>query len=346
MKALPKKKKAVIVTTVLALTMFLTSVAFAQGTYKNLKAWFGDIKIFVNNQLVQMDVKPFIVDGTTYVPVRAISNIFNKDIKWDGANLRIDITDRPNQNDAYVTYLSQQLIERQNKINELETKVAKLEAELATTKKGSKYTFSQLEDYLNDEHGVYQKISFDIELYGDKDDIEVEIYVDLDDDYSRWNSLTTSKIEGYIEDVVDDILYNFKDADITGFIEDSHEDEVLVEFYLNSKGKLVVEIKEHRYAYDIDELEDYLNRKHDYYGGVYFDITLSGNKDMIRVYVETDDDDLDYLKKYEIEDYLEKLYSEIVYEYSYVDVYGYIKDDYTKYYFDFDSRGNVHMEEN
>lgn len=344
MKVRTKKKVAVIITTFLALSLFFTSVAFAQDAFKNLKAWFGDIKIFVNNQQVQMDTKPFIVDGTTYVPVRAMSNIFNKNVNWDGPNLRIDITDKPDQNTAYIAYLSQQLTERQNRVNELEAKVAQLEAGLATTKKGYSYTIRQLEDYLNDEYGLYEKIEFDIELYGDKDGIRVEVYVDLDDYYSKWNSLSNSKIEDYIENIVDDILNNFRDADVTGFIEDSYEDEKLLKFYLNTKGKLVVDTKYDKYIYDIDDMENYLNRNHDYHRGVYFDIALSGDKDEIRVYVSTSEDDLDYLDTNEIKDYLEKLYSEIINEYPDADVYGYIEDDYTEYYFEYNSRGKAYLE--
>ncbi len=345
MKARPKKRMAVIITTVLVLSLSLTSVAFAEGTYKNLRAWFGDIKIFSNNQQIQIDPKPFMVDNTTYVPLRALSNIFNKNINWDGTNLRIDITDKPDQNTAYMTYLSQQLAERQTKIKELEAKVAQLEAELAITNKGSKYTLRQLEDYLNDEYGTYEKISFDIELYGDKDDIEVEIYVDLDDYYSRWNSLTSTKIKSFIEDIVDDILSNYKNADVTGFIEDSYNDKELVEFYLNTKGKLVVNANaSSKQTYDIDDLEDYLNKNYDYYEGVYFDIALSGSKSQIRVYATAGRDYLDDLYTSEIKSYLKELYSEISYEYPDADIYGYIEDTYSSYYFEFDSRGNVYLE--
>jgi len=341
-----KKNITLIIIIVLTLSLFLTSMAFADGTFKNLKAWFGDIKIFVNNKQVQMDVQPFIVDGTTYVPVRALSNILNQEVAWDGTNRRIDITDKSNQYTSYISYLSQQLTEKQNKINELEAKVAELQAQLTTSKQGSKYTLSQMEKYLNDEYGVYKKITFDIELYGDKEDIEVEIYVDLDDYYSKWNSLTTSEIKSYIKDIVDDILDNFKDAKVSGFIEDSYNDKKLVEFYLNKKGSLTVNIKDSRYkyTYDIDDLEDYLNKNYDEYEGVYFTITLSGDKDNIRVYVTTDDNDLKKLYTSEIKEYLKDLYSEIIYDFPDAYVYGYIRDDYNRYYFDFDTEGNIYLD--
>ncbi|WIV12242.1 copper amine oxidase N-terminal domain-containing protein [Proteiniborus sp. MB09-C3] len=338
MKSTSRKRMAVI-TTALILSLFLTSIAFADNGFKDLKAWFGDIKIFSNNQQVQLEVKPFIIDGTTYVPLRALSNIFNKNINWDGTNLRIDITDKPDPN---IAYLSQQIMQKQTKINELETKVAQLEAELATTKKGSKYTLGELEDYLNKEYGKYEKVAFDIELYGDKDDIEVEIYVDLDDYYSKWNALSDTKIEKFIQYIIDDVKKEFKNADITGYIEDSSNDKKLVKFYLSTKGKLVTELKNSKYVTDLSDLEDYLNRNYDEYGGVYFKITLYGDEDDIEVYVTaTNRNYLDDLYTYEIEDYLEDLYSEISYEFPDAYIDGYIEDNYTKYYFKFDSRGNI-----
>ncbi len=41
---------------------------------------------------------------------------------------------------------------------------------------------------------------------------------------------------------------------------------------------------------------------------------------------------------------MEELYDEIIYELSDVYIDGYIEDDYTEYYFDFDSRGNAYLE--
>lgn len=340
MKIVSKKKVALITTTVLVLSLIFTSVVFADNLFKNLKAWYGDIKIFSNNQQVQMDVKPFIVDGTTYVPLRALSNILNKNVGWDQANLRIDITDKPDPNAANMAYLSSQLVEKQTKINELEAKVKQLEDELA---KASKYSLDDMENYLNKEYGKYEKIEFDIDLRGDEDDIEVRIYVDLDDYYNKWYSLSSSKIESFIEYIVDDILDEFKNADVEGFIEDSSIDDELVDFYFNARKKLVVDIKDDSYSGDLEDLEDYLNDNHYRYNGIYFEIQLTGDEDDIRVYITADDDDLDYLKSSQIKDYLEILYDEITYDFPYAEIDGYIEDDYTEYYFDFDSKGNAYL---
>lgn len=58
------------------------------------------IKVFIDGeQLICTDVNgeyvsPFIVDGTTYVPIRAISEAFEKNVDWDSLNKRVVISSR------------------------------------------------------------------------------------------------------------------------------------------------------------------------------------------------------------------------------------------------------------
>lgn len=78
-------------TTVLFASLMGTAFA-ASGTLKSIKVVEGGIKLFVDGQLVKpMDaaggiVEPFIYDGTTYLPLRALSNALTnnqKPVKWD-----------------------------------------------------------------------------------------------------------------------------------------------------------------------------------------------------------------------------------------------------------------------
>ncbi|ASA25643.1 hypothetical protein B9T62_35885 [Paenibacillus donghaensis] len=76
-----------------ALFASLMGTAFAaSGTLKSIKVVEGGIKLFVEGQLVKpLDasgniVEPFIYDGTTYLPLRALSNALTKNekpVKWD-----------------------------------------------------------------------------------------------------------------------------------------------------------------------------------------------------------------------------------------------------------------------
>jgi len=71
-----------------------------QGT-KQLDAYYGDIKIVLDgNAITPTDVngnvvEPFIVDGTTYLPVRAISQAIGYDVEWDGSTNTVYIYSMP-----------------------------------------------------------------------------------------------------------------------------------------------------------------------------------------------------------------------------------------------------------
>lgn len=70
---------------------------FAESITKQLNAVYSDIKLVVNGQTVTPKdsngkvVEPFIVDGTTYLPVRAISQALGQAVKWDGKTSTIYI---------------------------------------------------------------------------------------------------------------------------------------------------------------------------------------------------------------------------------------------------------------
>lgn len=340
MKGKMNKKGIVFIVTVLILSISLASVAFAADNMKTLKAWYGDIKIYSNQKQVYLDVKPFIVDGTTYVPLRALSNIFNKDVGFEPSNYRIDINDKPDQN---VNNLVNQLISSQQAIVQLEAKVRDLEAQLASKQTSSRSNLIDMESYLNKQHSKYNRVGFDIDLYGNKDKIEVRIYVDLDDYYSAWDSLTSKQLNSYIQDIVDDIIYDFEDAKISGYIEDSSVRKKLTSFTVSTKGSVSVGSKSSNY--DLEDLEDYLNDEYYRYQSIYFEFDLYEGRSYIDVTINVDGDDWDYeLTSRQKRTLLEDIYDHITYDYPDYDVYGDVVDDYngkTIYNFEFDSNGYV-----
>ncbi len=91
---------------VLTLMIGMATPAFAaaKDVVKQLTAAFtsggNPISIYVNGTKLNpkdgngKDVAPFIVDGTTYLPVRAVANALGKDVTWDGATASVKITDK------------------------------------------------------------------------------------------------------------------------------------------------------------------------------------------------------------------------------------------------------------
>ncbi len=59
--------------------------AFAQSGTQKIDAVYNNIKIVVDGKEVSTSTEPFIYNGTTYLPVRAIGEALGKDVSWDSA---------------------------------------------------------------------------------------------------------------------------------------------------------------------------------------------------------------------------------------------------------------------
>lgn len=83
-----KKRLKFILPAVVILIAILAITAFA-ATSKTAELWYNNIKIALNgSEIVPTDangniVEPFIIDGTTYLPVRGISSALGLDVGWN-----------------------------------------------------------------------------------------------------------------------------------------------------------------------------------------------------------------------------------------------------------------------
>ena len=72
-----------------AAIMLCSTAAFAANTSKTVTAVYNNIKIVVDGSKVTPKdvngniVEPFIIDGTTYLPVRALANALGQGVDWD-----------------------------------------------------------------------------------------------------------------------------------------------------------------------------------------------------------------------------------------------------------------------
>lgn len=68
----------------------LTIPSFAASVKKQLTAYYNDIKLIINGETVTPKdvngtvVEPFVIDGTTYLPVRAVAEALGQNVSWDG----------------------------------------------------------------------------------------------------------------------------------------------------------------------------------------------------------------------------------------------------------------------
>lgn len=322
------KKLLLITLAALLILGCMVPTGFASGVSKMLEAWYMNIKIISNGQQVHTEIEPFIVDGTTYVPVRMMANIFNKNIEWDPVNYIITVTDKPGSD---LNYLNMQLIMKDNEIKYLEDKIKRLEEK----EKDSGSDIDDLEDDLNDDYDEYKGVDFEITLKESRGDIEVIIEFSLKRDRTGWNKLTTKNIESYLQDICDDILDEFPKADIEGYFKDNSgtTKSKLYRFTTTSRGKVSLDDDDDD-DYDDDDLydlEDELNDLfYDYFSDFDVDIELEGDEDDITFYVYMDydryDDEWDDLKDRDIERFMEDIYLEVEYAFDDADIEGYIYD--------------------
>lgn len=86
----------------------LTGVVFAKTGSTTIQALYNNIKIYVDGiKITPTDangttVEPFIYNGTTYLPVRAIGQALGKEVSWDGSTSTVYIGGTPKQT-SYLT---------------------------------------------------------------------------------------------------------------------------------------------------------------------------------------------------------------------------------------------------
>lgn len=88
------KKKAVVLGLVGAMALGTCTVSAANGT-KNISATFRNIKIVVDGKEVSTSAEPFIYNGTTYLPIRAVGEAVGKEVTWNAGTNTVYLGEVP-----------------------------------------------------------------------------------------------------------------------------------------------------------------------------------------------------------------------------------------------------------
>ncbi|MFD2368991.1 stalk domain-containing protein [Brevibacillus sp. GCM10020057] len=230
------KKQYLAVASALLLTAGLFPASSdAQVAKTTLTANYNNIKVLYNGVQVPTTIEPFIVNGTTYIPLRMMAGVFNKNITWDGTTYTINVKDQADPGyEAQLAAKDAEIQRLKSQIEDLNDEIDNLEDDLADYKNNDDDDFdselSDLEDQLNDDYGDYEDLEWDISLDGDEDKIKVEIAIDFDDYEDEYDDLSEKKLKSLVEDIVNDIWDDFDDSDIKGTIIDSSSDDELHDF--------------------------------------------------------------------------------------------------------------------
>lgn len=252
-----KSKKKVLALTLSALILFLSfgATGYAATVQTALKAQFAAFKIMLNGQEAKLTdsqnkpVQPLLVNGVTYLPLRAFGDLFNKTVDWNNNLKQISIADKANdavenlkaqltEKDNQILILNSQLTAAKNKIADLEDDdkdnediddiISDLEDSLFDD-----YDYKDFgKDYLNNKYIIFEGITLD----GDEDDIEIEIELDLEDFYDEsydwYDDIDVDDITNLVQEICDEIWddKDLEDADIEGTIYDTYEKDELESF--------------------------------------------------------------------------------------------------------------------
>ena len=102
-----KNLKAILAGGVLAAS--LTGAAFAAGYTRTETLHFNGISLQVNGETVQITdstgtpTEPFIINGTTYLPVGNVAKLFGYEVKWDGSTQTVILELPEAKQPTYIT---------------------------------------------------------------------------------------------------------------------------------------------------------------------------------------------------------------------------------------------------
>ena len=94
-------KKLLALTVAVALCLGIVGTTGAATGKKALSATYKNIGITLNGEKIALKdangkaVEPFIIDGSTYVPVRAVSEALGLDVDWNGADNTVVLKNKP-----------------------------------------------------------------------------------------------------------------------------------------------------------------------------------------------------------------------------------------------------------
>ena len=92
-----KKRLQGLVAGVLIGTMLTSGMALAKQASETINVIYDNIKILIDGEEYQPKdangnvVEPFIYNGTTYLPVRAIANAFDKEVGWSAETMTVSL---------------------------------------------------------------------------------------------------------------------------------------------------------------------------------------------------------------------------------------------------------------
>lgn len=254
------------------------AVSAASGT-QDVSATFRNIQITYNGAVQSMAVEPFLVNGSVYVPLRAVGDIFGATPTWNPATNTVSIVGGASSSSqaeiANLNYqlqaLTQQLNEANSKLTAANNELASLKASAATNTNtntsGGAITTAQLretENYLN--QNFSDALSNNINLYYQLtltgSQINVTMTYETRTENTAFKNLSQTKIEAFMNRIGNNIAATHNDVIINGTIEYSNESTEKASFTRAKNGRYT-----YSHAFDNQSLKQVID---DATGGYFY----------------------------------------------------------------------------
>ena len=317
-----KNIKQFIIWTGIALSCLLT-FTFADDITKVIQAAESNAKVVYNGKEVNLGAKPFLIEGSNYLSVRALAVLFEKNIDWNQKEQKVIISDKPNMS---LEGLKSELAAKDKSIAELQDKARKLENDIASSRK---LDVRELQDEINHMLGEFSEVYYRVVLSGNEDEIRVKIEVDLSVNSSSWSRLSSTEREELAQEVCDWIASEYDFAKIKGYIIDIDESEILMPFQNNWKGD--IERSNYTNYSNISRLEDRLNEDYaNYFEGMHISIALRGNDNNVEYTMNIQEsrfnEEWEDISDSTLKSFMKSLCIRINSEFSECYVFGYVYD--------------------
>ena len=274
-------------------------VVTAQSGTQTVQATYRNINVTLNGTPQAMSVEPFLVNGSTYVPLAAISNLLGVQADWHPATNTVALTGGGSASSTEIAQLQAQIAALTQQLTAANTELAQYKANgnnnnnnnnTSTTDgvtQGTNITKAQLqktEDYLNDHftNTLSNKISMDFALSLSSNKITVTMSYSNKSEERAFNELSQSSIENFMKKVGECIADNHQEVTIEGVIDYNSNDKAT---FTRNKGNGKYNFE---HTFNADKVADEIK----YTVGNYFRFSSVGNFSSTSLNVNDVDSDI------------------------------------------------------
>ena len=261
-----------ILTVILVPCLFM--LTFAVEKAKVVQATELNTMIVYNNNEVNLESSPYLIEGREYIPLNALAALFGKNIV--------------NNRDANIIYISDtkgsekdslkwELAAKDKTIAELQEKLKSLEEKPGA---GKRLSISALQDQINKDFCEYEDVSYKVILSGNEDEVRVKVEVDLSLNKVGWGKLNSNGRKEMIRHICNPILAEYGYPRINGYVKDISGFRKLITFCNNYEGEIIIGNYKNYSA--IGVLEDKFNNDYDdHFKGIHLTYGLKGNENRV-----------------------------------------------------------------